>query len=117
MKEKDIIKKVPLDYMTYAEKLKEWLIQNQKEYFEKYKARAWNDFDYWHNIQTTRRELVMPDEHMVIDRFFEGEHMLVICRISKSKKNQRCKHIVPVIKVSELDNWRNGYFLLPDLTI
>ena len=117
---KDVIKKVPLDVMQYAHELKEWIKENQDTYFEKYKAYHWRDLEYFYQVNNsdravTRRELVMPEEHLLIDRDVDGVHMYVICRIyGKIDGKARCKHIYPVIAISELENWRNGYFLLPN---
>lgn len=113
----DIIKKVPLDISAYANKLRFWIIDNQGGYFEYMRATHWRDFDYFDSKKTvTRREFVMPNEHLLIDRDFEGEHWYVICQITGNVRNKaRVTHIHPVIKISELDRnfWRNGYFLLP----
>jgi hypothetical protein len=110
-----IIKKHPLDVAAYAHKLAQFIREKQMDYFKEYEATAWQDYDYWPDKIVSRNRLVMPDEHLLIDRKFEGEHWYVICRISKSKDNQRVKHIYPVIRVGELEHWRNGYFLLPNL--
>lgn len=112
----NVIKKAPLDIMQYAHELKAWIIENQYEYFKNYRAVAWQDFDHWKDSEVTRNKLVMPDEHLLIDRDFEGAHTLVICKISKSKENQRVNQLYPVVKISKLLEWRNGYFLLPDLS-
>lgn len=114
---KSIIKKLPLDIAAYSHKLANWIKENQSIYFDNNRATAWQDFDYWPDVKTCRRELIMPDEYLLIDRDFEGEHWYVICKISKSKEKNYCRHIYPVIKISELNSshWKNGYFLLPNL--
>lgn len=102
----------------YVEKLRKYLLENAVAFFhdKNNKACAWNDFDYF-NKTTDREHLCMPDEVMLIDRDWEGEHCYVICTVSKSKEKQRCKDLIQVIPISELKygDWCNGCFLLPKL--
>jgi len=102
----------------YPEKLHDYLLEHCDAYFNDpdNKACAWNDFDYF-NKTTDRLHLVMPDEVMLIDRDWDGDHSYVICKVSESKIRQRCKNLTKVIEIREIDgrHWRNGYFLLPAL--
>jgi len=121
--EKDVIKKIKKeDLNNYTIKLKNWLLANQSIYFDTFKACHWLEFDYWYQENNSekkisRRELVMKDEFLLIDREIDGVHMYVICQII-GKKKKICRDICPVIKVDDLDRscWKNGYFLLPNIS-
>ena len=103
----------------YIAALREWIIEQKNAYFDHkgFRAKSFCDFnDFNHSRAFTRHSLCMPDEVMLIDRRWQGEHWYVICKISKKRK---CKDLFPVVKVSDLEpnSWRNGYFLLPYLPL
>lgn len=101
---------------SYIENLRNWIIQNQHSYFcSKNKAISWYDFVKFPTLKSDRNHLCMPDEVMLIDRAYKGTHTYCICTISS---NGKLTSQIPVIAIDELDGnaWRNGYFLLPDLT-
>ncbi len=102
----------------YVEKLRAFLLENAAAYFgdKNNEAKSFSDFDYF-NQTTDREHLCMPDEVMLIDRDWHGIHSYVICRVSKGKEKQRVTDIQPVVRIRELKygDWKNGYFLLPQL--
>lgn len=89
-----------------------------KDFFtDFFKAKAWNDFDYF-NSTTDRKHLVMPNEVLMVDRDVDGEHWMCIGKISKNKENQRFKLLHKVIKVSEIRLYfKAGYWLLPEFHV
>lgn len=100
----------------YISALYQWLINETtaKEFFDgDYKAKAWNDFDYFNGNTTDREHLVMPNEILLIDREIDGVHCFVICKVSKSKERQRVKDLHKIVEVSKVKYWRAGYWLLP----
>lgn len=111
----------------YVNQLRDWIITNAKNYFtdKKYDATHWTDFDFF-GVRGSKRKLdrlhlVMPEEVLLIDRKHKDEHWYVICQVFEDERyanNKRCIHIAPVVKVNEIKygDWRNGYFLLPNLT-
>lgn len=101
----------------YLVKLKAWILENQKTYFEDpdYSASSWCDFEQWQDKRATRRELVLPNEVMLIDRTTpSGVHNYAITSITKGRKAKDHYFVVDVQEI-EYGNWRNGYFLLPKL--
>lgn len=100
----------------YIEHLRYWIKQNQYSYFNpENKANSWCDFIQWPQLKSDRDHLCMPDEVMLIDRSYKGTHMYCICTVGL---NQKVTSEIPVIAIEELDRnaWKNGYFLLPDLS-
>lgn len=116
---KPIIKSVVgLDIEEYLEKLKRWILENQDHYFSdpEYKATSWCDFNDFNKTNIARRNLVMPDELMLIDRLDKrGVHMYAITSVTKNRK-AKDHYFVLEIELLKRGTWRNGYFLLPDLS-
>jgi hypothetical protein len=113
------IKDKKLINQEYCEELAHWLIDNQETYFVKEnEADAWQDFCYWSDRPTDRYHLVMPGEVCLIDREWNGRHAYVVCQIYGSKETQHAKDLFLVIYIDKLSRnyWKNGYFLLPDLS-
>jgi len=114
----EIIKDKKLITKEYVAKFKQWLLENQKEYFIKSEATHWRDFCCW-GKQIDRTHLILNTEVMLIDREIDGVHCYVICRILGNSDNPkpRVEHVAKVIEIDELNRsyWRNGYFLLPKL--
>lgn len=78
-------------------------------------ACSWGDFSRWPNKETTRNHLIMPEEVAVIDRKWHGRHTYVVCQFYGN--GDKVKDLFPLVYVDELQRheWRNGYFLIPDL--
>lgn len=102
---------------AYITALHDYILENQKIFFAKEnEATSWYDFNTFpQQLETCRDTLCMPNEPMLIDRDHDGVHTYCICTISEKGK---ITSEVPVIEVSKLDRncWRNGYFLLPEIT-
>lgn len=98
----------------YCERLGDWIKENAKTYFDKNnEADSWNDFERWPDKPTDRNHLIMNGEICVIDRMWEGRHAYVVCQMRKNG----CKDLWLVCYVDDLSraDWKNGYFLIPDL--
>jgi len=110
------IKDKNLISVSYCRELREYILKNQNTFFLKEnKAVSWTDFETWPDkVNTDRDHLILPKEVMLIDRMWGGYHSYCICTISK---NRKAKDLMKVIEIRELDrnNWKNGYFLLPNL--
>ena len=118
--ENKYIKEESLITDEYVKKLHDYILENQATFFLKEnEADHWRDFEFWPDKKTDRNHLILPKEVCLIDREFDGVHSYVICKISGKvdTSKPRCKHIAKVIEIDELNraNWRNGYFLLPNL--
>lgn len=114
-----VVKEIDLCTDEYVSKLRQYLLENAHAYFhdKNNEACAFNDFEFF-NKTTDREHLCMPDEVMLIDRDWKGIHSYVICTVSKSKEKQRCRDLIQVIQIRDLQygDWKNGYFLLPELS-
>lgn len=119
LQEKPIIKSlVGVDIEAYLENLKQWILDNQETYFTDpdYGAMSYCDFNDFNKTNVARRNLCMPDELMLIDRQDKrGVHMYSITSITKQRKAKDHYFVIEVDLLSR-KNWRNGYFLLPDLS-
>lgn len=117
--EKPIIKSlIGIDIEVYLENLKRWILENQETYFTDpdYQSTSWCDFEDFKKTSVSRRSLCLPDEMMLIDRQDKrGVHMYAITSISKKRKATDHYFVIEVGQL-EAGNWRNGYFLLPDLS-
>ena len=103
----------------YCAELRLWIIGNQVKYFaDNDEADSWGDFERWPDKKTDRNHLIMPGEVCLIDRMWEGRHAYVICQFY-GKECRKVRDIALVVYIDELErkHWRNGYFLLPDLSI
>lgn len=102
---------------AYIKALHDYILKNQETFFARdNEATSWYDFNTFpKQLDACRDELCMPHEPFLVDRDHDGVHTYCIC--TQSNKGKITSQ-VPVIKVEELDRkyWRNGYFLLPDLT-
>jgi hypothetical protein len=115
------IKDEKLITWEYVKKLHDFILKNQETFFLKEnEADHWRDFEFWPDKKTDRNHLIMPSEICLIDREINGVHCYVICKIlgKINTSKPRVIHIDRVINIEELDRnyWKNGYFLLPDLS-
>lgn len=104
------------EYLTagYCKRVGDWIKNNPKIFFDvSNEAEWWEDFNHWPTKSTDRQHLVLNGEVCVIDRMWNGQHAYVACQMRKNG----CKDLYLVCYVSELkrSDWKNGYFLLPDL--
>lgn len=111
-----IIKDRKLITIDYCEKLKKYIKENPKQFFSKEnEAYSWGDFEYWPDKKIDRNHLIISGEVCIIDREWNGLHAYVVCQLYA--KGTKAKDLYLVIYVDELNrsDWRNGYFLIPDL--
>lgn len=111
-----IIKK--LEDMTLEQRYKlELFIKNYpKRFFSKEnEAHSWGDFNRWPDHAHDRNHIIMSGEICIIDRIWEGRHCYVVCKFYAH--GDKVKDLFPVVYVDDLrrSDWRNGYFLIPDL--
>ena len=99
----------------YIQKLAEYIPNNMESIFaDENMADAWCDMVTFPTMKSDREHICMPDEPFLVDRNVNGVHTFCVCTISE---NRRITSEFPVIAVEELPKhqWRNGYFLLPNL--
>lgn len=104
----------------YCSVLREWIKDNASTFFSnrENEADSWGDFNRWTDSKTDRDHLIMPGEVCLIDRMWEGRHAYVVCQFY-GKECRKVRDLYLVVYIDELkrSDWRNGYFLIPDLTI
>lgn len=103
----------------YCRVLHYWLKDNAGSFFpdKNNEADSWGDFERWSSSKTDRDHLIMPGEICLIDRMWKGRHAYVVCQFY-GKECRKVRDLFLVIYIDELktSDWRNGYFLIPDLT-
>ena len=110
------IKDKNLVTIEYCRKLKEWIKSNPEAFFAKEnEAYAWCDFECWPDWKRDRNHLIIKGEICIIDREWEGRHAYVVCQFYGNTR--KVKDLYFVIWVDDLkrSDWRNGYFLIPDI--
>ena len=112
------IKDKNLITQEYCERLSDWILNNQAVFFaDENFAVDWHDFEYWPDIKSDRKHLIMSGEVCIVDREWQDRHAYVVCLFYGKKR--KIKDLFKVINVDKLDraNWRNGYFLIPDIRL
>jgi hypothetical protein len=108
-----------LDKMTFSTaQLTEYILKNTKEVFSKEnEADSFADFCRWPDSKTDRNHLIMPGEVCLIDRNYNGESWIMICKFYGKDNGDKVKDLYPVIETEKIWNkgFHCGYFLIPDL--
>ena len=106
-------KKITLDYCN---QLAEYIRANSKTFFDKEnEADSWGDFVLWPDKKTDRNHLILKGEICLIDRMWRGVHSYVICEFyGDCRKVKDLFHVINIDNLPRAD-WKNGYFLLPEL--
>lgn len=110
------IKKEEEMTLEQRSKLEIFIRDYSQVFFDKdNEADSWGDFNRFPDMKTDRNHLVVSGEICVIDREWKGRHAYVVCKLYAH--GDKAKDLFPVVFVDELkrSDWRNGYFLIPDL--
>lgn len=101
----------------YCNLLEDYIKKNPKKFFsKKNEADSWGDFIQWPNKKTDRNHLILKGEVCIIDRLYNGRHAYMVCQFyGDCRKVKDLYHVIYVDDLKRSD-WRNGYFLIPDLT-
>ncbi len=100
----------------YCLKLKKWIKKNPKKFFTKEnEADSWGDFNLFPTKKTDRNHLIVKGEVCIIDRMWEGKHAYVVCMFYGNCRKVKELYLVVYVDELERKDWRNGYFLIPDL--
>jgi hypothetical protein len=101
---------------AYATRLGKFITHYPKIFFaDSNKADSWADFETWPDKKTDRRHLIIKGEVCVIDRMWEGRHAYVISQFYGNGKKVKDLYLVCYVDDLKRTDWRNGYYLIPDL--
>lgn len=112
------IKNKDLITPEYCTRLAKYIKENPSRFFAKEnEAEAWCDFVDFPDKKTDRNHLILRGEVCIIDRVYNDRHAYMVCQFYGNCRKVRDLHFVLYIDELKKSDWRNGYFLIPNLDI
>jgi len=100
----------------YCNRLEKWIKKNPNIFFsEDNEADSWGDFLLFPDKKTDRNHLILRGEVCIIDRTYNGRHAYMVCQFYGNCRKVKDLYLVLYVDDLKRNEWRNGYFLIPDL--